>query len=183
MGGEQRIGTKAASAPSQEVAMPISARLQELLEQHDVEYEAIHHPQDFRAQLTARDTHTPPEEFAKAVVVHVDGGYAMALLPATHYLAPARLARSIGAYEVRLASETEMASRIPGYEIGAAPPFPSLCGLRVYASPLLASEKHITFNAGTHRDAVRMSWADYERLAKPEVVHLSHHEDEAEQED
>jgi Ala-tRNA(Pro) deacylase len=162
--------------------MPISARLQELLDEHDIEYEAIHHRQDYRARSTADDTHTPAQEFAKTVVVHVDGGYAMALLPATHYLAPARLARSIGAYEVRLASEAEMASRIPGYEIGAAPPFPSLCGLRVYASPLFAREKDITFNAGTHRDAVRMRWADFERLAKPEVVHLSHHEDEPEDE-
>jgi Ala-tRNA(Pro) deacylase len=162
--------------------MPISERLQELLDEHDVEYEAIHHREDFRARRTAHDTQTPPDEFAKTVVVHVDGGYAMALLPATHYLAPARLARSIGAYEVRLASETEMASRMPGYEVGAAPPFPSLCGLRVFASPLLAREEHITFNAGTHRDAVRISWADYERLAKPEVVHLSHHEDEPEEE-
>jgi Ala-tRNA(Pro) deacylase len=67
---------------------------------------------------------------------------------------------------------------MPEYEIDAAPPFPSLCGLPVYASPLLAREKQITFNAGTHCDALRMSWADYERLAKPEVVHLSHHEDE-----
>jgi Ala-tRNA(Pro) deacylase len=162
--------------------MPISQRLQELLEEHDVEYEAIHHEPDLRARRTALDTHTPPEEFAKAVVVHVDGGYAVVLLPSTHYLAPARLARSIGAYEVRLASEAEMASRMPGYEVGAAPPFASLCGLRVYASPLLAREEHITFNAGTHRDAVRMKWADYERLAKPEVVHLSHHEDEPEDE-
>lgn len=162
--------------------MPIDVRLQELLEEHDVEYEAIHHRLDFHARRAADDTHTPPEEFAKTVVVHVDGGYAMAVLPATHYLAPARLARSIGASEVRLASEAEMKQWMPGYEIGAAPPFQSLSGLPVYASPLLAREKAITFNAGTHRDAVRMAWADYERLAKPEVVHLSHHEDEPEEE-
>jgi Ala-tRNA(Pro) deacylase len=162
--------------------VPIDPRLQQLLDEHEIEYESIHHRQDFRARRTADDTHTPPEEFAKAVVVHVDGGYAMALLPATHYLAPSRLARSIGAGEVCLASESEMKMLLPGYEIGAAPPFPSLCGLRVYASPLLAREKQITFNAGTHRDALRMSWTDYERLAKPEVVHLSHHEEEPEEE-
>ena len=102
----------------------------------------------------------------------------MAVLPSTHYLAPARLARSIGADQVRPASESEMNELMPEFETGAAPPFSSLCGLRIYASPLLAQEKEITFNAGTHRDALRMTWADYVRLAKPEVVHLSHHEDE-----
>jgi Ala-tRNA(Pro) deacylase len=157
---------------------PIDPRLQQLLDDQDIEYQLIHHRQDFRARRTADDTHTPPSAFAKTVVVHVDGRYGMALLPATHYLAPARLARSIGAEQVRLASESEIRSQMPEYEIDAAPPFPSLCGLPVYASPLLAREKQITFNAGTHCDALRMSWADYERLAKPEVVHLSHHEDE-----
>jgi Ala-tRNA(Pro) deacylase len=163
--------------------MAIDVRLQQLLEQeHDVEYEALHHRLDRHALRTAQDTHTPPEEFAKTVVVHVDGGFAMAVLPATHYLAPGRLARAIRAGSVRLATEAEMESLMPGYEIGAAPPFPSLCGLRVFASPLLAREKSVTFNAGTHRDAVRMSWADYQRIAKPEIVHLSHHEDEVEAE-
>jgi hypothetical protein len=38
---------------------------------------------------------------------------------------------------------------------------------------LLASEDV----AGNHCDAVRMIWKDYERLAKPQGVHLSHHED------
>jgi len=72
---------------------------------------------------------------------------------------------------------------MPGHETGAAPPFPSLCGLRVCASPLLARGKQITFNAGAHCDAVRMTWADYRRLVKPEVVHHSHHEDEPEEEE
>jgi Ala-tRNA(Pro) deacylase len=158
--------------------MAIDARLQQLLDEDDIDYEILHHRRDFRARLTANDTHTPPREFAKCVVVHVDDRFALALLPATHYLAPARMARSIGASQVRLASESEMRELMPGYDVGAAPPFPSLCGLPVYASPLLARDERITFNAGTHRDALRMAWADYERLAKPEVVHLSHHEDE-----
>lgn len=160
--------------------MAIDARLQQLLDEHDIDYEIIHHRQDFQARRTANDTHTPPHEFARCVVVHVDDRCALAVLPSTHYLAPARMARSIGAGHVRLASESEMTELMPGYELGAAPPFPSLCGLRVYASPLFARDERITSNAGTHRDALRMSWADYERLAKPDVVHLSHHEDEPE---
>jgi Ala-tRNA(Pro) deacylase len=158
--------------------MALDPGLQKLLDEHEIEYELIHHREDVYARRTARDTHTPPGGFAKAIVVHVDGGYAMALVPSTHYLAPARFARSIGAGQVRLATELEMKRLMPGYEVGAAPPLPSLTGLRVYASPLLAHERQITFNAGTHRDALRMAWADYERLAKPEVVHLSHHEEE-----
>lgn len=91
--------------------MPIDPRLQELLDAHEIEYETIHHRRDFRARLNADDTHTPPGEFAKTVVIHVDGSHAI--------------------------SESEMKDLMPGYEIGAAPPFSSLCGLRIYASLLL----------------------------------------------
>jgi Ala-tRNA(Pro) deacylase len=159
--------------------MAIDARLQRILDEDGLGYEIIHHVADRRALRTAHDTRTPPEQFAKVVVVHVDDHFALAVIPATHYLAPSRLARELGANRVRLASESEMRRAIPDYEPGTAPPFASLCGLPVYVSPLLAAEEFITFNAGTHCDALRLLWKDYERLAKPQVVHLSHHEEEA----
>jgi len=143
-----------------------------------VEYETLHHREDFRARTTAADTHTAPAEFAKTVVLWVDGGYALAVLPATHFVAESRLAQSIGAEEVRLASEFEMQDLMPDCEVGAAPPFGVLYELPTYASPVLARDEHITFNAGTHRDAVRLSWDDYQRLARPQVVALSRHEEE-----
>jgi Ala-tRNA(Pro) deacylase len=88
------------------------------------------------------------------------------------------MARAIGADDVRLASEAEMENLLPDCEVGAAPPFGELFELPTYASPLLAEDEQITFNAGTHRDAVRMAWADYERLVRPRIEHLSHHEEE-----
>lgn len=159
--------------------MAIDARLQRLLDEEGVGYEIIHHVADRRALRAAYDTRTPPKEFAKVLLVHVDDHFALAVLPATHYLAPSRLAREVGARIVRVAAESEIRGALPDYEVGAAPPFAPLCGLPVYASPLLAAGKYITFNAGNHCDALRMVWQDYARLAKPEVVHLSHHEEEA----
>jgi len=156
---------------------PIDPRLQKLLDEAGVEYEIIHHRQDFRARATARDTRTPPQEFAKTVVLRIDGGYGLAVLPATHDVAPSCIARELGADEVELASEAQMRELMPECEVGAAPPFGTFYGLPLYASPLLARDERITFNAGTHRDAVRMAWADYQRLAKPRIVHLSHHEE------
>jgi Ala-tRNA(Pro) deacylase len=157
---------------------PIQPRLQKLLDESGVEYEVLHHREDFRARTTAADTHTPPAEFAKTVVVWVDGAYALVALPATHFVAESRLAHSLGAQEVRLATEFEMGDLLPDCEVGAAPPFGELYGLATYASPVLARDEQITFNAGTHRDAVRMQWSDYERLARPQVVALSRHEEE-----
>lgn len=158
--------------------MPLNARLQKLLDGSGVDYEIIHHREDFRARTTAADTNTPPDEFAKTVVLRIDDGYALAVLPATHYVAPSRLARAIGADHVRLASEFEMQDLLLDCEVGAAPPFGELFELPTYASALLAEDERITFDAGTHRDAVRMAWADYKRLAQPRIEHLSHREEE-----
>lgn len=158
--------------------MSIHPRLQKLLDEQQVEYQILHHPEDFRARTTATDTHTPPAEFAKAVFLWIDGRYAVAALPATHFVAPSRMARAIGADEVRLASEFEIADLCPDCEVGAAPPFGSLFEMETYASPVLARDEQITFNAGSHRDAVRMRWADFERVERPRVVPLGRHEDE-----
>lgn len=155
----------------------IAPRLQSLLDENGIEYEIIHHRDDFRAQTTAEDTGTPPREFAKCILVWIDGRYAMVALPATHYVSESRLAKSLGAEKIRLATEFEMQEVCADCEIGAVPPIGRLYDLPTYASPVLARDEQITFNAGTHRDAVRMSWADYERLARPEIVHLSRHEE------
>jgi Ala-tRNA(Pro) deacylase len=158
--------------------MSVLPRLQKLLDENEVEYQILHHPEDFRARTTAADTHTPPAEFAKSVFLRVDGAYALAVLPADHFVAPSRLGRSIGADSARLATEFEMGDLCPECEIGASPPFGRLFGLPTHASPALTRDETITFNGGSHRDAVRMSWADYLRIEDPNVTPLSRHEEE-----
>jgi Ala-tRNA(Pro) deacylase len=156
----------------------IVKRLHDLLDESGVPYEILHHPTDFRAKTTATDTHTPPQEFAKSVFLWIDGEYAIAVLPASHFLSEAKLSRSLGAKEVRLASEFEMEDLCPDCEVGAAPPFGNLYQLPVYVSPIIARDETITFNAGTHQDAVRMAYKDYERLAQPRVASMTRHEQE-----
>ena len=85
----------------------------------------------------------------------------------------------LGADEVRLAAEWEMPELCPGAEVGAAPPLGSLFDLPVYVCPVLTRDERITFNAGSHTDAVRIAYADFERLERPTVVPMSRHEEES----
>jgi hypothetical protein len=55
------------------------------------------------------------------------------------------------------------------YLMEMLPPFGVLYGLPVYVDELLARDKEVVFNAGTHRDAVRMAYEDFVRLAKPKI--------------
>ena len=74
-----------------------------------------------------------------------------------------------------LATEVEFADMFPDCEPGAMPPFGNLYGLDVYVAETLAEDELIAFNAGSHRELVRMAYADFERLVKPRVLRFSSH--------
>jgi Ala-tRNA(Pro) deacylase len=49
------------------------------------------------------------------------------------------------------------------------PPLGELYGLPVYVDESLSVDKEIIFSAGTHRDAIRMNYDDFVKLARPTV--------------
>ena len=70
---------------------------------------------------------------------------------------------------VTLATEAEFRGAFPDCELGAIPPFGNLYGIKVYVDQALRDSEMI-FNAGSHRELIRMQWADYERLVQPVVA-------------
>ncbi len=154
----------------------ILPRLQKCLDENAVEYEVISHQTDYRARETARDTRTPGADFAKTVFVMLDDRPAIAVVPASSDVALARLRDAAAAKEVCLANEDEIEAICPDCEVGAAPPFGNLYDLPVYVSLSLAADEQITFNAGTHNEAVRMSYSDFAQLVEPAVMAISKHE-------
>ena len=102
-------------------------------------------------------------------------GYGMAVVPGDRMLDLEGLRALLGVSRLRLATESELGELFPDCELGAMGPFGNLCGVPVYADAGLAEEETIAFNAGTHRDVIHMSFADYRRLVKPQMVGLSRH--------
>ena len=154
----------------------IPKRLLDFLESSGVKYEVIQHHTDHTAQQTAWDTHTPLHEFAKTIFVRIDELFAMAVLPGDQLVSEEKLRLALSARGVRLASEEEFEALCPDCDVGAAPPFGNLYGLPVYASPSLADDETITFNAGTHQEAIRLSYTDWLHLVEPQVVPLARHD-------
>lgn len=151
-------------------------RVRSFLDERGVKYEVIHHRKDFTARDTALDTHTPPAEFAKTVFVCIDREFAVAVLPADDMVSETKLQLGTGGQGVELATEDEIRSLCPDCELGAAPPFGNLYGLPVFVSPALEADETITFNAGTHEDAIRIAYADFKRIVEPQVVALARHD-------
>jgi len=152
----------------------LSPRLHHFLSDHHVQYASLPHDRAVTAQATAHAAHIQSQRFAKTVMLKVDGKLAMLVMPASYRIDLLRLSRALAAGIVELAEEAEFKDMFPDCEVGAMPPFGHLYGVPVYIDSRLADEPEIAFNAGTHTDAVCMAYAEFEALAKPELLWLAH---------
>lgn len=149
------------------------ATLTEYLDSHHVPYTVITHSPAYTAQGIAGLTHISGKELAKTVMVKLDEKLVMAVLPANYHVDLAALKRALKAKIVALAAEEEFQHRFAECETGAMPPFGNLYGLPVFADENLTRDKEIAFNAGTHRELIRMSWEDFKKLAEPMVLRFA----------
>ena len=152
--------------------MPVK-RLKEFLDSHNIKYVTISHSRAFTAQETATSAHIPGKELAKTVMVKMNGKMAMAVLPASCKVDFDLLKKATEAATIEIANEKEFKDLFPDCEIGAMPPFGNLYGMDVFVAESLTEDKEIAFNAGSHRELVRMAYKDFERLVKPKIVKFS----------
>ena len=152
--------------------MPLS-RLKEFLDSHKIKYIVISHSVAYTANGIAALTHIPGKELAKTVIVKIDNMLAMAVVPASQHVDLAQLKGAAGASNVELATEDEFRDKFPDCETGAMPPFGNLYGIDVYADEGLARDREIAFNAGSHRELVRLAWEDFRKLVRPKVLKLA----------
>lgn len=149
--------------------MPVN-RLKDLLDSNKIKYTTISHSPAYTAQQIAASAHIPGRELAKTVVIKLNGKMAMAVLPASHKVDFDLLKKATEAGKVELASEQEFKDMFPECEVGAMPPFGNLYGMDVFVAESLAEDDEIVFNACSHKELIRMTFKDYEKLAKPKVI-------------
>jgi Ala-tRNA(Pro) deacylase len=151
----------------------LTQKLTSLLERSRVHYQTVSHPRAYTSQGLAAAMRIPGRELAKTVVLKVDGGYLLAVLPAPARVDFQRFRAASGAATVELAPESEFQGLFPGCDLGAEPPFGELYGLPVWVDESLARDESIVFNGGTHSEAVRIAYQDFERLAHPKVARFA----------
>jgi Ala-tRNA(Pro) deacylase len=156
----------------EESVMPVK-KLKEFLDSNKVKYVTMSHSPAYTAQEIAAMAHIPGKELAKTVIVKVDGEMAMAVLPASYKVDFKLLKKAAKAKKVELADEKEFKDLFPECEVGAMPPFGNLYDMNVFVAESLAEGKEIAFNAGSHTELIKMSYADFEKLAEPTVLKYS----------
>ncbi len=149
--------------------MPILRRLKEHLDSLQVRYEVLDHQEAYTATETAHALHVPGKELAKVVMVKLDDRFVMTVLPSTWKVDLKRVKDVLHTNHARLATEEEFKGLFPDCDVGAMPPFGNLYGLKVYVDRSLTEHNEIVFQAGTHREAIKMRYQDFAALVAPAV--------------
>ena len=146
--------------------------LQSFLDDMQVAYRVSHHPTAYTAQDLAMAEHVSGKKVIKPVIVKADEEFVMCALPACYKVDLDELKDQLQVSDVELAHEDKLRELFPDCELGAEPPIGRLYGMTTLIDESLIRDDHVTFQAGTHTDAVTMSLADYRRVAQPELAHF-----------
>jgi Ala-tRNA(Pro) deacylase len=143
--------------------MTIASTAQHYLKDCGIDYEILEHARTMTSMRTAEAGHISGERLAKAVLLKTDGGYTMAVLPASCHL---RLGEVQGYLDkpVGLATETEVGRLFADCEIGAIPAVGRAYGLEMIVDDSLAEQPDIYFEGGDHVSLIHVDAAAFQRL-------------------
>jgi Ala-tRNA(Pro) deacylase len=144
--------------------------IKNMLRKRGVPYEEYTHREAFTAQQLAQVEHMSGHRVAKVVIAMADGLPVELILPATRRVDLDKLRTVLGAFAIRLATETEMEDFFPGCEPGAIPPLDHWPGVPVVMDASMRVAGTILFQAGTHQDAILAHFLDWFDAVKPRVA-------------
>lgn len=155
--------------------MPILKNLEDFLKKNGAQYEVNIHSEAYTAQEIAARQHVPGRMLAKVVMLRAGEQFHMLVISANCKVDFLKAKKLFDAPDVRLATEDEFKNLFPGCEVGAMPPFGNIYGLKVYVDSEISKNAEMVFNAGSHIESIKMKYADFERLVKPEKIEVCTH--------
>jgi Ala-tRNA(Pro) deacylase len=151
----------------------IPAAISNFLERNHAKYSLLTHPTAVTAQEEAAAAHIPGNKWAKTIVCYADGQPILAVVPAPYAVDLPRLREAVHARDVRLGKENEFGPLFEDCELGAMPPLGPLFGQRVFIDKRLAAGSEVAFAGGSHHDAIRMSYSEFDRIVHPTVAEFA----------
>ena len=145
--------------------MGIALTLQEYLDDHHVPYDVMLHKRTHCAFDTARATHVPGERLAKAVVLTREGGFVIAVVPATARVRVDVIERMLHC-RVQLATEDEISELFPDCDLGAVPAVPEAYAVDAFVDESFDKQPDVYLEGGDHRSLVHMTGADFRSIMR-----------------
>lgn len=143
--------------------MTIANRIKDYLDESQTFYETVPHPRTATAARSAEAAHVPGDNVAKAVLIHHEEGYVLAVAPSTCRV-DLRTLQEVIDRRMGLASESEVEMLFDDCDSGAAPALGTPYGVPMVIDRRLEGQQTIWFEGGDHKTLVKMSGMDFDRL-------------------
>ncbi|MDP8927900.1 MAG: YbaK/EbsC family protein [Actinomycetota bacterium] len=147
-------------------------KVHDYLDRNGVAYEVQTHEWAIPAHEVAHAEGVTGWDFAKSVILKLNGDLVMAVVPAPVNVDLAK-ARAVLGGGVRLATEPEFAAAFPDCEVGAAPPFGNLYGMPVLLDRSMRERDRMICRDGSHTETVTVAVDDYVRVVQPRIVDIA----------
>jgi Ala-tRNA(Pro) deacylase len=142
--------------------MAIAPTLQRFLDQK-VTYDVITHEPTLSSTRTAQACRVSGDRLAKGIVLRRNGGYMLAVLPASYHIRLDELRREVGD-DVGLADESEIDQLFRDCAHGAVPPVGECYGLEVVVDDSIEQQPEVYMEAGDHATLIHMDRAQFAAL-------------------
>ncbi len=143
--------------------MSIAPTLQRYLAAESIQYDVIPHEPTMSSTRTAEACRISGDRLAKGIVLRRDGGYVIAVLPASHHIRLSDLRARLGD-ALKLAKESEIDQLFRDCVHGAVPPVGKCYGLTLVVDDAIEAQPEIYMEAGDHETLLHMSHAQFARL-------------------
>jgi Ala-tRNA(Pro) deacylase len=146
-----------------------------LLHLHGVEYESIEHDPVHTCEQAAAVRGLKLEQGAKSLLFKYKADevtFVLVVVPGHKRVNSKELKRILRVKDVRFASPEEVNEQM-GCKIGSCYPFGNIAGLRTLIDESFSSNEIVSFNPGRHDVSIKMRYADYQKIAQPEIVSVT----------
>jgi Ala-tRNA(Pro) deacylase len=145
--------------------MSIAPTLQSYLSEQNIDYEVMTHERTSSSLRTAEASHVPGDCLAKGVVLSREGGYLLAVVPASRRVELGAVENLVH-HRVAMATEDEVSSLFPDCEPGAIPPLGQAYALDCLIDDSLEQQPEIYLEAGDHRSLIHIPGTQFRELVK-----------------
>ena len=141
--------------------------VQSFLDEMGINYRTSRHPIAYTAQDLASAEHVPGRQVIKPVIVKADGRFVMCALPPRTGSISMGAARAVGSRRRSPGQRAQAGGAVPRVRSGGGGADRQVVQHGDDHGRIADRESRVTFQAGTHYDAVTMSLAEYRRAAQP----------------
>lgn len=145
--------------------MGIAMTLQQYLDDKHVDYDVLTHKRTHCTQDTVRASNVPGDRVAKAVVLTREGGFVVAVVPASSMVRLDAI-EEILQCPIGMANEEEIMELFPDCDMGAVPAVSDAYAVDAFIDESLDAQPDVYLEGGDHRSLIHMSGEQFRALMK-----------------